>query len=199
MRTIYVSRDDKGSKMIQVRHNVFETNSSSTHSIAIPRKMNEKEIPKSFVFNFGDFGWEDDEVDPCDYLYTAIYNCDQSMITERLQKLSDCLERHNISYTFSKPKPAWWDTSELDYGNIDHAYELDSCGFFSILENDDMLLRYLAAGRVYTGNDNDGDELADCYSAYPTVTDYDDGDDRWLEVPNPNHDEEKYEYFFKGN
>lgn len=92
--------------MIQVRHNVFETNSSSTHSIAIPRKIDDKEIPKSFIFNFGDFGWEDNEVDPCDYLYTAIYNCDQSMIVDRLQKLSDCLERHNISYTFSKPKPA---------------------------------------------------------------------------------------------
>ena len=29
--------------MIQVRHNVFETNSSSTHSIAIPRKIDEEE------------------------------------------------------------------------------------------------------------------------------------------------------------
>lgn len=29
--------------MIQVRHNVFETNSSSTHSIAIPRKIDDKE------------------------------------------------------------------------------------------------------------------------------------------------------------
>ena len=198
MRTIYVSRGDKDNKMIQVRHGVFETNSSSTHSIAIPRKISRKDIPKSLVFDFGDFGWEHTEVDPCDYLYTAIYNCDQSMVTERLQKLSDCLERHNISYTFSKPNPAWYDTSELSYGDIDHAYELDSCGFFSILEDDDMLLRYLTAGRVYTGSDNDGDELSDCYCAYPTVTDYD-NDGQWIQVPNPNHDEEKYEYFFKGN
>ena len=185
--------------MIQVRHNVFETNSSSTHSIAIPRKIDRKDIPKFLFFSFGDFVWEHEEVDPCDYLYTAIYNCDQSMIIDRLRKLSDCLERHNICYTFSKPKPSWYDTSELSYGGIDHACELDSCGFFSILEDDDMLLRYLTDGRVYTGNDNNGDELADCYSACPTVTYYDDGDDRWLEVPNPNHDEEKYEYFFKGN
>lgn len=183
--------------MIQIRRSVFETNSSSTHSIAIPRKIDRKDIPKSFVFNFGDFGWEDDEVDPCDYLYTAIYNCDQNMITERLQKLSDCLERHNISYTFSKPKPAWYDTSELSYGGIDHAYELDSCGFFSILEDDDLLLRYLTEGRVYTGNDNCdtySDYPEDCYCACSTVFDED-----WKEVPNPNHDEEKYEYFFKGN
>lgn len=180
--------------MIQVRYNVFETNSSSTHSIAIPRKVNDKEIPKSFVFNFGDFGWEDDEVDPCDYLYTAIYNCDQSMITERLQKLSDCLERHNISYTLSKPKPAWWDVNEPYYGSIDHAYELGSCGFFSILEDDDLLLRYLTAGHVYTGNDNCDTYTKDCYCACSTVFDED-----WKEVPNPNHDEEKYEYFFKGN
>ena len=198
MRTIYVSQDDKDNKMIQIRKNVFETNSSSTHSIAIPRKIDRKDIPKSLSFNFGEFGWEHTEVDPCDYLYTAIYNCDQSMITERLRKLSDCLERHDISYTFSKPKPAWYDTSELSYGSIDHAYGLESCGFFSILEDDDLLLRYLTDGRVYTGSDNDGDELADCYCAYPTITDYD-KDGYWMEVPNPNHDEEKYEYFFKGN
>lgn len=88
--------------------------------------------------------------------------------------------------------------SELDYGSIDHASELESCWFFSILENDDQLLRYLSAGRVYTGNDGE-DELAMCYSARPTLTDYDEGDGRLLEVPNPKHDEEKYEYFFKGN
>ena len=181
--------------MLQIRKNVFETNSSSTHSIAIPRKIDRKDITKSLIFDFGDFGWEDDEVDPCDYLYTAIYNCDQSMIVDRLQKLSDCLERHNISYTFSKPKPAWWDTSELDYGNIDHASELESCGFFSILEDDDMLLRYLSAGRVYTGNDND-EELDMCYCALSTVMEYDD-EGYWMQVPNLKHDEEEYEYFFK--
>lgn len=185
--------------MIQVRHNVFETNSSSTHSIAIPRKIDDKEIPKSFVFGFGDFGWEHEEVDPCDYLYTAIYNCDQNMIANRLQKLSDCLERHNISYIFYKPKHAWWDTSELDYGNIDHAYELDSCGFFSILEDDKLLLRYLTAGRVYTGNDNSENELDDCCCALPTIFECDNSTMEWSYLPNPNHDEEKYEYFFKGN
>ena len=185
--------------MLQIRKNVFETNSSSTHSIAIPRKIDRKDITKSLIFDFGDFGWEDDEVDPCDYLYTAIYNCDQSMITERLQKLSYCLERHNISYTLSKPKPAWWDTNELDYGNIDHASELESCGFFSILEDDNLLLRYLAVGRVFTGNDNSVDESDDCFSALSTVTEYDESDGGWSTVSNPNHDEEEYEYFFKGN
>lgn len=180
--------------MIQIRRNVFETNSSSTHSIAIPRKIDRKDIPKSLSFNFGEFGWDFDEVDPCDYLYTAIYYCDMGLIAERLGKLRDFLERHDIRYTFGEPKPAWWDVNELDYGSIDHAYELESCGFFSILEDDDLLLRYLTDGHVYTGNDNDGDELADCYCARSTVFDED-----WKEVPNPNHDEEKYEYFLKGN
>ena len=35
--------------MIQIRKNVFETNSSSTHSIAIPRKIDRKDIPKSLA------------------------------------------------------------------------------------------------------------------------------------------------------
>ena len=94
--------------MIKIRNIVFETNSSSTHSIVIPRKIDGTEIPYSHVFSFGEFGGEEEEVDPCDYLYTAIYACDKSKIDERLTKLRNCLSRHHIMYTFSKPKPAWW-------------------------------------------------------------------------------------------
>ena len=182
--------------MIQIRKNVFETNSSSTHSIAIPKKVT-KNLPKSLSFNFGEFGWDFDEVDQCDYLYTAIYNCDMGLITERLGKLRDFLERHDIRYTFEEPKPSWWDVNEPYYGSIDHACELEGCGFFSILEDDDLLIRYLTDGHVYTGNDNCNtynDYSEDCYCARSTVYDED-----WKEVPNPNHDGEQYEYFLKGN
>ena len=33
-----------------------------------------------------------------------------------------------------------------------------------------------------------------CYAAYNTIW-----DDDYKEIPNPNHDETKYNYFFKGN
>jgi hypothetical protein len=43
--------------MKQIRKGVFETNSSSTHSICIA-KDDGLTIPKSLHFDFGEFGWE---------------------------------------------------------------------------------------------------------------------------------------------
>ena len=56
--------------MKTIRSNVFETNSSSTHSIAIPKNC---ETNNFISFHVGDFGWGWEEVDPADYFYTAIY------------------------------------------------------------------------------------------------------------------------------
>ena len=55
--------------MKTIRSNVFETNSSSTHSIAIPKNC---EATNFISFHVGDFGWGWEEVDPADYFYTAI-------------------------------------------------------------------------------------------------------------------------------
>ena len=41
--------------MISIRYNTFETNSSSTHSLAVPKKV--EHIPSDVRFHFGDFGW----------------------------------------------------------------------------------------------------------------------------------------------
>ena len=42
--------------MINVRQSVFETNSSSMHSICIA-KQNNYDIPSTLHFDFGEFGW----------------------------------------------------------------------------------------------------------------------------------------------
>lgn len=58
-----------------------------------------------------------------------------------------------------------------------------------------MLIRYLFSdSHVYTGNDNDDYNMM-CNAAEPTIWKWDTG---W-EEPNPNHDEDKYEYFYKRN
>ena len=56
--------------MRQIRKGTFETNSSSTHSLAIPKDS--VKYPKSISFHLGEFGWGWEEEDPADYLYTAI-------------------------------------------------------------------------------------------------------------------------------
>ena len=53
--------------MRTVRYNTFETNSSSTHSLAVPKKV--EHIPSDIRFHFGEFGWRrEDDIDPADYL-----------------------------------------------------------------------------------------------------------------------------------
>lgn len=190
--------------MIQIRSNVFETNSSSTHSICISKKTNF--IVNHVNFTLGKFGWENDTVyDTASYLYTAIlsgYEYEEAM--KKLDKLTDILNEHNITYRFEKPK---WEISgysgkpylRYDSGYIDHAYETNEL-VEVLLDDDDMLLRYLSAGVVYTGNDNQHNVPDGCNIANPYVWVYDNDDD-WpgKKVPNPYHDEENFDYFYKSN
>jgi len=147
--------------MRQIRKGVFETNSSSTHSIAIPKTHAEK-YPNVIHFGIGEFGWEFEEVDPADYLYTAIlaYYTKPSEREEKLNELKAALDAHDIRYTMDKP--AFWhsegsDAYYLDNGYIDHSSEL---GDFlnAVFASPETLLDFICYGLVFTGNDNSDDE-----------------------------------------
>ena len=195
--------------MIQVRQSVFETNSSSTHSIAIPKKCDT--IVNQVYFGLDEYGWENSTVrDTASYLYTAImcaYN--ESEQIKKLARLTTILNEHDIAYTFEKPQ---WETYDSGYkvlanGYIDHAHATREL-VETLLDNDDMLLRYLSAGIVYTGNDNQEPQYNGCniYDNYIEDYDYeyDEKNKRWKEIrhtyePNPYHDEDNYDYFYKSN
>ena len=85
--------------MKQVRRNVFETNSSSTHSICISKAP--VTAGKYIHFRIGEYGWENDCVNIADYLYTAIL--EQYDVDELLKKLKDILDSYSIEYEFEKP------------------------------------------------------------------------------------------------
>ena len=178
--------------MKQIRKNVFETNSSSTHSICISKAP--VTIGKYIHFGIGEFGWENDCADTADYLYTAILEQDNR--DELLEKLKVILDDYHIEYEFEEPKYWIGDSGEkyLDEGYIDHSSEtIDFVD--AVLSDNDMLMRYLfGESHVYTGNDNRNDHSDMCYAAYETIW-----DDDYKDIPNPNHDETKYDYFFKGN
>lgn len=181
--------------MIQVRSSVFETNSSSTHSICIPKKTNKTD---TFIeFKIGEYGWENKKViDTPSYLYTSILDAyDEEAIDDKLDKLKSIINEYSIGYSFEKPKRND-DWGYLENGYVDHAYETREF-IDAILSDEDMLLRYLFDGVVYTGNDNtecvpDGCDICD-----PCMWGYEDG--KWFEKPNPYHDPENFDYFYKGN
>lgn len=180
----------------QIRSSVFETNSSSTHSIAISKRP--VLVGKHISFGIGEFGWENGIADTADYLYTAIL--EQNNSSELLNKLKEILDKHSIEYKFDEPlyeKSAYGDYEYLAYGHIDHGYEL---GEFldAVLNDEDLLMRYLFGdSTVYTGNDNQDSDPSGCDIADEYYWVEENG--KYVEKLNPYHDTENYEYFYKGN
>ena len=94
----------------------------------------------------------------------------------------------------------FWDVDGnkyLDDGYVDHADEVLEF-VESVLNDEDMLIRFLSEGLVYTGNDNQYEQPNRCNIANEYFYDYDkDGNE--IETPNPYHNKENYDYFYKGN
>ena len=193
--------------MRQVRYGVFESNSSSTHSIAIPKNC---ENVNYISFNIDEFGWEWREADPADYFYTAIYETSNSTseVEEKIEKLKNILDSRGIGYRFGEVEYHIWhsdyaneDYLSLDYGYIDHGDELTD--FVDELLNDgDKLVRFLSMGFVFTGNDNSYTEER-CFIERDQefLDDYDWKTKQESKIKNPyymsNH--EDYDWYWKGN
>lgn len=173
--------------MIQVRNGVFETNSSSQHTIAISKHMPNVEDCRGATINFtlGEYGWEfDTVVDTASYLYTALtelyndwpyYSMDEKFV-RAISHIVDVLEKYGVQATFQTF------TKDSDF-YIDHSYELIE--FLSdIMVDDDMLIRFLLnhTSCVHTGNDN---------------RDYD--EDAMCERGEHIKEDDDYRYYYKGN
>lgn len=188
--------------MKTIRYNTFETNSSSTHSLAVPKTL--RYIPSDIRFRFGDFGWSQESgIDPADYLYTAIVTGDSEIRNKYLPKLKEVMERNNIKakyadYTLSNYKCD--DKIEYyvdsNYGYVDHSYELK---YFLewLFEDDDRVLRFISDGLVFTGNDNDEESSFFINRNKKVLYDWEIGKNR----TNPYYMENcgDYDWFYKGN
>ena len=152
--------------MLQVRQSCFETNSSSTHAICIPKGSS---APGNCVFTFrvDRFGWESDEGDACDYLYTALcerYGEDPDKLEEVLNHIREVAAKKHNECEFITPK--WSKFSDgtryldFDEGYIDHCSELYPL-IDELLNDDDLLMSYIGGASVFTGNDNSDDDRID--------------------------------------
>ena len=167
----------------QIRKSVFETNSSSVHTISISNTDDYKKVLETYEgkvvgFTSGQFGWEHEEYTSLNakasYLWTGIVTCGQ-YTPEKIEKIKDnitsVLIGHGVNAWFEDyetneyngsdgTKHIYCDFSHFSY--VDHAACLDSW-FDDLFPNNgddifgDLLLWYLfnPDSIVITSNDND--------------------------------------------
>lgn len=138
---------------IQHRYGVFETNSSSIHSLCVPQNTPYK-VPKYVNFYLGRYGWGPDiENIPGNYLYTYLALTDDE---KRIKQLENILYKHgaeHVSFEPYKKKESWYDFY------IDHAAESEYW-VNSLFADEEKLLRHLftPGAIIYMTNDNNPDE-----------------------------------------
>lgn len=164
--------------MKQIRKGVFETNSSSTHSICIAKNP-ELTIPESIHFEFGEFGWEENKLrsaeEKASYLYTGLVANDKFSEAEKIFEIlrskgievtAEVPVQEKRIYTNSEGGQTEYTHSE-NTGYIDHSYEL---GEFlnAICSDEDKLMSYLFSDLsfIITGNDNSESNI-DINVGYP--------------------------------
>lgn len=130
--------------MINVRFNMFETNSSSVHALVIPKEQSVI-IPKHVILRTGEYGWENAEYgDTLSYLYTA---CKYEKRSE-LPKLLNFLKSLDIEVE---------EDDDGGWAYVDHGNEIP---FEELFGNEELLKRFLFGTDSYikTGNDNENNE-----------------------------------------
>ena len=192
--------------MIIIRHNTFETNSSSTHAIGIPRKSNYKK-QKHIDFYWGEFGWEYnvyyDTLSKASYLYTMIkyfngdYIKEHNKACEYISKIRQYLDEEDITYCFEESHCSDY----FDNGYIDHgSYSAEIVE--GILKSKESFLTYLFDDKAYvsTGNDNEDGYYIPEIGRENDFYDFDedgDYDKEWNE--KITQIELEYDMYYKGN
>ena len=144
--------------MVKTRKGMFETNSSSTHTIIVTDRKTE---PGLFVdFSVGQFGWEFKKLDytnhKASYLYTMA--CAQKH-RDVYQDFYEMLVKYGVQCTCREP--AKFDSGYLSNGYVDHYSDDDAMRFVDrMLNHEHALIKYLFSDEsfIVTGNDNSYDE-----------------------------------------
>jgi hypothetical protein len=157
--------------MKQIRQVVFETNSSSTHSICIAKDAT-LTIPESLHFEFEGFGWECSEISSlqskANYLYTGLINEERQ---EDADKIIQFLKDKGIEVTAEEPifiKKSYTNSlgKLVEYNEWQNAEYIDHSGELSeflddICNDENKLINYLFSDLsfIITGNDNDDEDI----------------------------------------
>ncbi len=158
-----------------LRHGVFETNSSSVHSICIATgKKIPLTIPETLYVEPNDYGWEHAVLstpkEKGDYLYTAILILThEKLLNKTLTKLTDWLHTRGCEITWEATSKKDFEDGQYFGHGIDHSYDEGLRDFVNhITKSPTDLCNFLFSDNSYivTGNDNDDSDV-DIREDYP--------------------------------
>lgn len=137
--------------MIQIRTSVFETNSSSIHSICISRGPRGYAEPAYVEVALNDYGWNFEKLDTVNerasYAYSLAATIDFDMGEQMKEAIFDVCSEMDIDVDFS--------SNFYDFYGVDHAG--DAIEFVHDVLRSKKLLRdfiFRKDSCVFTGNDN---------------------------------------------
>ena len=170
---------------IQIRHNVFETNSSSVHTLTITKNSSNLKFPKKLIFNSGEYGWENGHLttaeEKASYLWEGIISVfpdheNKNLVeyNKAIDSITKILESVGVKAIFKYNNPKCIKSKFGDYyyyefcdkdGNVDDGY-IDHSGelttfLYNVCFDKTKLLNYLFSTEsfVKTGNDNGDDDF----------------------------------------
>ena len=126
--------------MVKIRKGMFETNSSSTHTIIV---TDQKTEPGNLVdFAIGEFGWGFDKLASIDEKASYLYTMACEMLGRDVyQDLYEILVKYGVECSCSVPakftKSSWGEY--LDNGYVDHASDGDAKEFVERMPITNML------------------------------------------------------------
>lgn len=133
---------------INIRTGVFETNSSSTHSICVAKNV-DIYLPKEIHFEFGSFGSEYKKLDTikekASFLYTAFFNIDD---IGGMNKIFLLLNKMKINIKVEKPR---YESGYIGPTNGGYIHDMTSeiHTFLKEITKKDNLLNYLFSPLSY--------------------------------------------------
>jgi hypothetical protein len=162
--------------MRQIRNGVFETNSSSTHSICLDTGVSMRTIRETLqnrtrlVFRLDSFGWEVNHLilpaEKADYLYASILDLyERDEVTQATVFITDTLAKYGIEAVFEEPEWEEYNGRWITFdAHVDHAGAHDHEEFVQLmLHSESSLMKYLfsSGSFVITANDNMGRDFMD--------------------------------------
>lgn len=140
---------------INIRSNVFETNSSSVHTITISNNFPQS-IDNYIFFDRGQYGWEWEIYNSCQDKANYLYECmidlfyHDNSLEEKCNRIREELASYKVDCDFAEVNE-----NNIFDGYVDHGSQNEELVNY-LLDNPDKLIDYLFNDTSYiaTGNDN---------------------------------------------